>query len=375
MSGPGVQVRVPFLDLRAGYAELAPEFDAAYRRVMEAGWFILGPEVEAFEREFAAYCGARHGIGLGNGLDALHLALRVLEIGAGDEVMVPSNTYIATWLAISNVGATPVPVEPILATANIDPDLIEAAITPRTRALLVVDLYGQPAEMTRINAIAKRHGLPVVEDAAQSHGATVDGRRVGALADLTAWSFYPTKNLGAFGDAGAITIDDAKVADRVRLLRNYGSRVKYYNEEKGLNSRLDPLQAALLRVKLARLDEWNARRRRLAETYLDRFRGLDRLALPETAPGVTHAWHVFTVRCEDRDGLQAALAERGVGTLIHYPVPPHLSDAYADSGYRRGAFPLAEKIADTILSLPIGPHLSDADQARVIEGVVAWAQS
>jgi len=375
MSESVVQTRVPFLDLHAAYAELRDEFDAAYRRVMDAGWFILGPEVEAFEQEFAAYCQARYAIGVGNGLEALHLALRALDIGSGDEVIVPSNTYIATWLAISCVGATPVPVEPILATSNIDPDRIEAAITPRTRALLAVDLYGQPAEMTRLNAIAARHGLRVIEDAAQSHGATVGGRKVGSVADITAWSFYPTKNLGAFGDAGAVTTEDARIADRIRLLRNYGSRVKYYNDERGLNSRLDPLQAAMLRVKLSRLDEWNARRRAAAGRYLDALKDVARLELPQTAEGVTHAWHVFTVRTGDRDGLQTWLAEQGIGTLVHYPVPPHLSGAYAEAGFSRGAFPLAERIADTILSLPIGPHLRREDQDRVIESVQAWARS
>ncbi len=302
-------------------------------------------------------------------LHAPYLELRAYRIGPGDEVIVPSNTYIATWLAVSNVGATPVPVEPVLRTANIDPDRVEAAITSRTRALLAVDLYGQPAEMTRLSSLARRHGLLVIEDAAQAHGAAVDGRPVGGIADATAWSFYPTKNLGALGDAGAISTNDAQVADRLRLLRNYGSRVKYQNEEKGFNSRLDPLQAALLRVKLRHLDEWNARRRRAARRYLDGLAETPGLQLPHTADGVTHVWHLFTVRCADRDGLQASLAGQGIGTLIHYPVPPHLSGAYADRAHRRGAFPLAEEIADTILSLPIGPHLSDADQDRVIGAV------
>jgi dTDP-4-amino-4,6-dideoxygalactose transaminase len=372
MSAQGVQVKVPFLDLHATYDELRLELDEAYHRVMEAGWFILGPEVDAFEHEFARYTGARHAVGVGNGLDALHFALRAFDIGPGDDVIVPSNTYIATWLAISNVGARPVPVEPILETANIDPDRVVAAITPKTRALLAVDLYGQPAEMTRLAAIAKRHGLVLIEDAAQAHGAAVDGRRVGSLADVTAWSFYPTKNLGAFGDAGAITTEDDAAADRVRLLRNYGSRVKYYNEIKGSNSRLDPLQAAVLRVKLRHLDEWNARRTHQAGRYLDGLARVPGLELPRTAAGVTHAWHLFTVRTDRRDVLQHWLTGQGIGTLVHYPVPPHLAGAYTDMGYRRGAFPLAERIADTILSLPIGPHLSETDQKRVIEGVLAW---
>jgi dTDP-4-amino-4,6-dideoxygalactose transaminase len=302
------------------------------------------------------------------------LILRAYGIGPGDEVIVPSNTYIATWLAVSDAGATPIPVEPILATANIDPDRVEAAVTSRTRAILAVDLYGQPAEMTRLRAVASRHGLLLIEDAAQSHGATVDGRPVGGIADATAWSFYPTKNLGAFGDAGAVTTDDAQVADRIRLLRNYGSRVKYHNDEKGFNSRLDPLQAAFLRVKLRHLEAWNARRRRAAGRYLEGLASLTSLDLPETADGVLHVWHLFTVRCTDREGLRAALGTLGIGALIHYPIPPHLSKAYAETGYRRGAFPLAERIADTILSLPIGPHLTDADQDRVIGAVRAWTR-
>jgi len=375
MSVPGVQVGVPFLDLHAPYVELREQIDAAYRRVMESGWYILGAEVEAFEHEFAQYCGARHAVGVGNGLDALQLALRAFDVGAGDEVIVPSNTYIATWLAVSGIGARPVPVEPILGTANIDPDLIDAAITSRTRALLSVDLYGQPAEMTRLNCVAKHRGLVVIADAAQSHGAAISGRRVGSLADATAWSFYPTKNLGAFGDAGAVTTDDPRIADRLRLLRNYGSRVKYQNEERGANSRLDPLQAALLRVKLPYLDDWNARRTRLAARYFDAFADVPELTLPQVADGVTPVWHVYTVRTERRDHFQAWLATQGIGALIHYPVPPHLSGAYTDAGYRPGAFPLAEAIAGTILSLPIGPHLSDAGQARVIEAVRSWART
>jgi dTDP-4-amino-4,6-dideoxygalactose transaminase len=367
-------IQIPFLDLHASYAELRLELDAAYRRVMESGWYILGAEVDAFEQEFAQHCHARHAVGTGNGLDALELILRAYAIGPGDEVIVPSNTYIATWLAVSDAGATPVPVEPILATANIDPDRVEAAVTSRTRAILAVDLYGQPAEMTRLRAVANRHGLLLVEDAAQSHGATVDGRPVGGIADATAWSFYPTKNLGAFGDAGAVTTDDAQVADRIRLLRNYGSRVKYHNDEKGFNSRLDPLQAAFLQVKLRSLEAWNARRRRAAGRYLEGLASLTSLDLPVTADGVSHVWHLFTVRCPDREGLRAALGTQGIGALIHYPIPPHLSKAYAETGYRRGAFPLAERIADTILSLPIGPHLTDADQDRVIGAVRAWTR-
>jgi len=350
-------VKIPFLDLRAPYLELREELDDAYSRVMNSGWYILGEEVAAFEREFAEYCSVRHCIGVGNGLDALYLILRAMDIGAGDEVIVPSNTYIATWLAASQTGAVPVPVEPDWRTWNIDPDRIEAAITPRTRAILAVHLYGQAAEMTRINAIARRYNLKVIEDAAQAHGALCHGRKVGGLGDAAGFSFYPGKNLGALGDGGAVTTNDDGLAERIRILRNYGSRQKYVNEVKGVNSRLDELQAALLRVKLRHLDEWNRRRELVALRLLQ---GLAEsgLKLPCLAEGCTSVWHLFVVRCPDRDRLQKELREKGVGTLIHYPIPPHLQEAYGELGFGRGSFPLAEQLADEVLSLPMGPHLS-----------------
>lgn len=365
---------IPFLDLKPVYDELRDELDAAYRRVMASGWFILGEEVEAFEREFAAYCGVKHCIGVGNGLDALHLILRAYDIGAGDEVIVPSNTYIATWLAISYAGATPIPVEPDERTYNLDPDRIEAAITARTRAIMPVHLYGQPADMAPINAVAQRHTLKVIDDAAQAHGARYRGRRVGGLGDATAWSFYPTKNLGAFGDAGAITTDDDELADRVRVLRNYGSRVKYFNEVKGYNSRLDPLQAAFLRVRLKQLDEWNRRRQVIAARYLETCSDVPELIAPHVLDGVEPVWHVFVVRHPQRDKFQQRLTAAGVGTLIHYPVPPHLSDAYREAGYAPGAFPIAERLAREVISLPIGPHLSGDEAAAVMARVTAAAR-
>ena len=294
---------IPFLDLRAAYIELKVQINEAIAGVLESGWYILGPEVEAFESEWAAYCEAKHAVGLANGLDALTLALRALDIGPGDEVIVPSNTYIATWLAVSGVGATPVPVEPDVATHNIDPARIEAAITSRTRALLPVHLYGQPADMDPILDIARRHGLRVIEDAAQAHGARYKGKRIGAHGDIVCWSFYPGKNLGALGDAGAITTNDAALAERVALLRNYGSRQKYVNEEAGVNSRLDPIQAAVLRVKLAVLDEWTERRRAVATAYT---KGLAEsgLILPHVPDWADPAWHLYVVRTSDRDALQ-----------------------------------------------------------------------
>ena len=348
-------MNVPFLDLKSSYLELKEELDAATLRVMESGWYLLGSEVEAFEAEFAAYCQVRHCVGVGNGLDALHLILRAMDIGCGDEVIVPSNTYIATWLAVSYAGATPVPVEPDARTYNIDPALIAAAITPRTKAILAVHLYGQPADMDAINALAKKHGLKVIEDAAQAHGARYKGRRTGSLGDAAGFSFYPGKNLGAFGDGGAVTTDDGELAERIRVLRNYGSRVKYYNEEKGYNSRLDELQAAMLRVKLTYLDEWNGRRRKLAALYRQSLTGSE-LVLPFVPEWADPCWHLYVVLSEGRDALQKHLGEAGIGTMIHYPVPPHLQQAYADLHLQQGAFPLAESLSRRLLSLPIGPH-------------------
>jgi dTDP-4-amino-4,6-dideoxygalactose transaminase len=294
--------------------------------------------------------------------------LRAYGIGSGDEVIVPANTYIATWLAVSNSGATVVPVEPDERTFNLDARCIETAITSRTKAVLPVHLYGQPAEMDAIKKVAQSHGLKVIEDAAQAHGARYRDRPVGSLGDAAGWSFYPTKNLGAYGDAGAVTTDDDELARRVRLLRNYGSREKYYNVEKGINSRLDELQAALLRVRLKHLDEWNARRAIIAETYLNELEGAC-LLLPRVAEGAAPVWHLFVVRSKLRDELQKQLKQAGVSTLVHYPVPPHLQEAYKDLGILPGAFPRTEAIHREALSLPIGPHLSEADQSRVVQAV------
>lgn len=362
-------MNIPFLDLRAPYSELQSELDAAYRRVMNSGSYILGEEVAAFEREFAGYCGAKHCIGVGNGLEALHLILRGYGIGQGDEVIVPANTYIATWLAVSYAGAEPVPVEPDPQTSNIAPERITAAITPRTRAIIAVHLYGQPADMEAILEVAKNHGLKVIEDAAQAHGARYRGRRAGGLGDAAGFSFYPGKNLGAMGDAGAVTTNDDVLADRVRVLGNYGSRVKYQNEVKGFNSRLDPLQAAFLRVKLARLDEWNERRRVVARHYMESLAGVADLTLPLVPEWAEPAWHLFVVRHKERDGLQRHLHAAGISTLIHYPVPPHLSGAYQEGRWQAGDFPVTEQLANTVLSLPMGPHLAEADRQKVVSVV------
>jgi dTDP-4-amino-4,6-dideoxygalactose transaminase len=365
-------MNVPFLDLKAAYQELEGELDAAAHRVLESGWYVLGREVEEFEREFAAYCGAKHCVGVANGLDGLILILRAYEIGPGNEVIVPANTYIATWLAISSVGAIPVPVEPDPRTYNLDPARIEKAITAKTRAILAVHLYGQPAAMNTICEIALRRGLTVIEDAAQAHGGRYHGKRTGILGHAAAFSFYPTKNLGAVGDAGSIVTNDDRIADRVRVLRNYGSRVRYVNEVKGVNSRLDPLQASFLRTKLPYLDRWNTRRQEIAEQYLSGLAGFSELILPGIGDGAEPAWHLFVVRHPARNELQKHLQASGVETLIHYPVPPHLSGAYADGGWIRGNFPVTEGLADTVLSLPLSPQLSNDTITFVIDSVRAF---
>lgn len=359
---------IPFLDIRAAYLELKPQLDEVVARVLDSGWYILGPEVEAFEADWATYCDASHAVGLANGLDALTLALRALDIGHGDEVIVPSNTYIATWLAVSGVGATPVPVEPDPVTYNIDPARIEAAITPHTRALMPVHLYGQPADLDPILGIAHRHGLRVIEDAAQAHGARYKGRRIGAHGDIACWSFYPGKNLGALGDAGAITTNDADLAERIALLRNYGSRQKYVNEEAGVNSRLDPVQAAVLRVKLKVLDDWTERRRAIARAYTEGLydSGLTLPCVPDWAEPV---WHLYVVRTPERDALQTRLTEAGIGTLIHYPIPPHMQAAYAGLGLEPDALPRARDLAQEVLSLPMGPHLDQENMSFLVDEI------
>lgn len=359
---------IEFLDLKAPYLELKQELDEAIQRVISSGWFIGGPEVDLFEADYAAYCGSKYAVGVANGLDALHLALRAMDVGPGDEVIVPSNTYIATWLAVSQCGATPVPVEPDIVTHNINPDLIEVAITPRTKVILPVHLYGQPADLDSILAIARRYGIKVLEDGAQAHGAHYKGKRLGAHGDAVAWSFYPGKNLGAMGDGGAVTTNDESIADRVRVLRNYGSRVKYVNELKGFNSRLDPLQAAILRVKLKVLDEWNTRRARTANRYSAEL-SLPGLVLPNSPSWAEPAWHLYVVRHPRREKLQKALQNAGVGTLIHYPIPPHLQAAYAAEGFGERSFPLAELLASEVLSLPMGPSLTDEQVEYVIAAI------
>ena len=368
-------MKVPFLELKPAYDELRAEFDAAYHRVMDSGWYLLGSELEAFEAEYAAYCEAEHCVAVGNGLDALHLILKAYDIGEGDEVIVPTNTFIATWLAVSYAGATPVPVEPNPRTYNLDAARLEEAITPRTKAIMPVHLYGQPADMDAILAVARRHGLKVIEDNAQAQGARYKGRRTGALGDAAGNSFYPGKNLGAFSDAGAVTTNDPGLADRVRTLRNYGSKKKYFHEVKGFNSRIDELQAAFLRVKLRKLDEWNSRRQAIASRYLAGLSDAGNLIRPFVPEWAEPVWHLFVICHQERDALQQRLGESGIGTLIHYPVPPHRAGAYADGHWGRGAFPIAEQLSETVLSLPIGPHLAAEQVGDVVSELTRAAQA
>lgn len=360
---------VPFLSVKSSFLEISSELDAAFERVMHSGQYILGEEVESFENDYADYCGVKHCIGVGNGLEALILILNAYEIGPGDEVIVPANTYIATWLAVSNTGAKVIPVEPDPSTYNIDPKRIEQRISPATRAILPVHLYGQPADMDSVLSIAKKHKLLVIEDAAQAHGALYKNRKAGSLGDAAGWSFYPGKNLGAFGDGGAVTTNDDHLAHEIRTLRNYGSERKYVNEIKGINSRLDPLQAAFLKVKLSYLDEWNQRRAALSREFTSALMDVPDLILPFVPNWAYPCWHLFVVRTQQRDQLQKHLMDISIDTLIHYPTPPHLSGAYADLRFQGGDFRISEEIARTILSLPMGPHLDHQQGKEVIRGI------
>jgi dTDP-4-amino-4,6-dideoxygalactose transaminase len=355
-----------FLDVGSTYTDLRGDLDAAYNRVMNSGWFVGGPELDAFEADFARYCGARYCIGVGNGLDALVLPLRAYGIGAGDEVIVPANTFVATWLAVSMSGAIPVPVDADAATMNIDLAQVEAAITPRTRAIMPVHLYGAPVVCSGLRDLTRKHGLKLVEDAAQAHGGMQGDRRVGTLGDVAGFSFYPGKNLGAFGDGGAVVTDDAALAGAVRMLGNYGARVKYHHDRAGGNSRLDSLQAAFLAVKLKHLDAWNRQRQAIADVYLRRLASNGDLRLPMVAPGTEAVWHLFVIRHCARDVLRDKLAARGVETALHYPIANHRSGAFA-AAYGAHDFPVTDAICASCLSLPIGPHLSVEEAGEIAE--------
>ena len=362
---------VKFLDMKPMHDKIKDEIMQAVERVYDSNWYILGKEVEKFEEEFATYCGTKYCIGVGNGLEALHLILRGYGIGEGDEVIVPSNTYIATALAVSYAGATPVFVEPDNRTYNIDPTLIESAITDKTKAIMAVHLYGQPCDMDPINEIAKKYNLKVIEDNAQSQGATYKGKKTGNLGDAAGISFYPGKNLGALGDAGAITTNDEDLANKIRTLRNYGSNKKYFNEYKGYNSRLDEMQAAVLRVKLRYLDEWNAYRKEVASNYLNKINN-ENIILPHVHKDTNPVWHQFIIRTNNREDLQRYLEEQGISTMIHYPVPIHKQEAYKEYSDMIGRLPIAESIADEILSLPIYPEISKDDIDKIIESINSY---
>lgn len=361
-------MRVPFLDLTAAYEELSGELDKRVRRVMTRGWYVLGEEVSGFEEEFARYVGAKHCVGVGSGLDALELALRAMGMGSGDEIIVPSNTFIATWLSVRGCGAHPVPVDPDEATYNLTADAIEAALTPRTRGLIPVHMYGQAADMDSILDLARRRDLRVLADAAQAHGARYRGKPIGVFGDACAWSFYPGKNLGAMGDGGAVTTDDPGLAEQVRLLRNYGSPSKHLHQVAGRNSRLDELQAAILRVKLIRLDAWNERRRRVAARYLEGLAHTD-LTLPVVPSWSEPAWHLFVVRSPRRDFIRQELEKQGVQTQIHYPMPPYRQPVFQELGIDPRAFPVAERLHSEVLSLPMGPHLGEAQLNHTLESL------
>jgi dTDP-4-amino-4,6-dideoxygalactose transaminase len=360
---------IPYLDLKYINLTHQEELKNAFNNVLESGWYIMGKNLEQFEQNYAHFNQTKHCVGLANGLDALILSLKALEIGVGDEVIVPSNTYIATWLAVSYVGATPIPVEPKWETSNINTELIEEKINSNTKAILPVNLYGQVAEMDKIMAIANQHKLKVIEDNAQAQGALCNGKLSGSFGHINATSFYPGKNLGALGDAGAITTDSEELANAIKVLRNYGSQKKYYNEVKGVNSRLDELQAALLDVKLKYLQSETQERQRLALIYDEQLKGIENLTLPQNAEGCNSVYHIYQVRTSKRDALQKYLTEQGVGTVIHYPVPPHLQEAYKELNFKQGDFPIAEKIAQETLSIPLYPGMPKEHQEIVIEKI------
>mgnify|MGYP000878484707 CR=1 FL=1 len=364
-------MKIPFLNFGPMHSEIESEMTEKFLEVYHSNWFILGEQVENFEREFADYCGVKYCVGVGNGLESLTLILKAYCIGTGDEVIVPSNTYIATSLAISNVGANPIFVEPDIRTYNINPEIIEKYITNKTKAIMAVNLYGQTADLDEINNIAKKYNLKVIEDSAQAHGSLYKGRKAGSLGDASGFSFYPSKNLGALGDAGAVTTNDEKLADKIKVLRNYGSDRKYHNLYRGYNSRLDELQAGFLGTKLKYLDKWNNERKRIAGIYLSNIQN-SKIILPYVPNYAEPIWHVFIVRTGERNRLQEYLKEKGIGTLIHYPIPMHLQPAYGDLGFKIGDFPIAEKIANEVLSIPMWYGMKDEEIQYVIDKINAW---
>lgn len=362
-------MKIPFLDFQYMHKPLRAKMISTFEEVYDNSWFVLGERVAKFEEEYARFNDTDYCLGVSNGLDALHLSLSVLGIGKGDEVIVPSNTYIASVMAISHVGATPVLVEPRITTYNIDSSLIENAITSKTKAIMPVHLYGQACEMEAINSIANKHNLFIIEDNAQAQGARFNGKLTGSFGQINATSYYPGKNIGALGDAGAITTNDKTLFNKAKVLRNYGSSIKYVNEEIGFNMRLDELQAAFLLLKLDLVADWTEERNQIARWYYEDLKDIDQLILPETHPLATHVYHLFVVRCNDRDGLQSYLSQKEIGTLIHYPIPPHLQKAYNHLGFRKGDFPIAEELAETCLSLPMYPGLKREQVQYIAESI------
>lgn len=360
-------MNIPFLNFEPMHNEVHDELQDAFNSVLKSNWFVLGNHVNQFETEYADFNQVRHVIGVSNGLDALHLSLLALGISKGDEVIVPSNTYIATVLAVSYVGATPVFVEPNIETYNIDVEKIEAAITKKTRAIMPVHLYGQACQMDKIQELALKYNLYIIEDNAQSQGASFNGKLTGSFGNVNGTSFYPGKNLGALGDAGAVTTNDDELANKIKVLRNYGSHKKYFNETIGYNMRLDELQAAFLSVKLKQLAKWTAQRQEIASYYNELLKDIPGLILPKTAENATHSYHLYVIRTKNRDELQKHLTDNGIGTMIHYPIPPHLQEAYSHLGFKRGDFPIAEELADTMLSLPMWPGMTKENIRNITE--------
>lgn len=364
-------MKIPFVSFEPMHKEIEKEILSKFKEVYEKNWFIQGEEVEKFEEEFAKFCDSKYCIGCGNGLDALYLILRAFDIGHGDEVIVPSNTYIATALAVSYTGAKPVFVEPEMDSYNIDPELIEKAVTDKTKAIIAVHLYGQPADMDLINTIAKKYNLKVIEDAAQAHGSLYKGKKVGSLGDAAGFSFYPGKNLGALGDAGAVVTNNKELADKIRAIANYGSHKKYHHIYKGTNSRLDEVQASFLRIKLRNLDKWNEDRRSIAEKYINGINNAN-IIKPVEADYAKHVWHLFVIRTERRDEFQKYLNDNGIGTTIHYPIPMHMQEAYKELAISEGSLPLAEKISAEVISLPMWYGMEDEEINYVIEKINSW---
>jgi dTDP-4-amino-4,6-dideoxygalactose transaminase len=363
---------IPFLNFEPMHKLIRSEIMQSFQDVYDSNWFVMGKKLEEFENEYAAFNNTNYSIGVSNGLDALHLALRALNVTKGDEVIVPSNTYIATALAASYVGAIPVFVEPDANTYNINPANIEAAITSKTKVIMPVHLYGQSCDMDAIMAIAKRHNLFVVEDNAQAHGATFNGKITGSFGNANGTSFYPGKNLGALGDAGAVTTNDETIAKKIAMLRNYGSEKKYHNEEIGFNMRLDEVQAGFLSIKLRHLNEWTNQRKEIAKQYSDALKNVGDLVLPAVHANATHVYHLYVIKTKKRNGLQKHLSEKGIGTLIHYPIPPHLQRAYQSLGFKKGSFPIAEELAENCLSLPIWPGMT-LDQVNIVAETIKQA--